>query len=224
MRKILLACGIAAPILYIAADIVASLRLEGYSYVDQVVSELSAVGAPTRSFLAATGIAYTALVSAFAIGVIASSGRDRPLRIAGIVMLADAVVGFAGGWLFPMNPRGAERTLTDTMHLVYVAVIVLLMVGYIAFGAAARGKSFRIYSIATIVAMFVSVAWTAMLAPRIAAQEPTPLVGLIERVSVYGPVVWLLVLAVVLLRASMKRTAAPIDKLSARIPLSQSTS
>lgn len=200
MRKVLLACGIAAPVVYIAADVAASMLLEGYSYVDQVVSELSAVGAPTRSFLAVTGVVYSALVLAFAIGVIATSRGDRALRTAGIVMLADVVVAFAGGWLFPMNPRGAERTLTDTMHIVYVIAMLLLMFAYIGFGAIALRGAFRVYSIATVAAMIVSVAWTFMLAPRIATQEPTPWIGIIERVSVYGPVVWLLVLAIVLLQ------------------------
>jgi hypothetical protein len=50
-----------------------------------------------------------------------------------------------------MHLRGAEFTLTDTMHIVFSVVTVLLMLLAIAFGAAAFGKRFRLYSIATIV-------------------------------------------------------------------------
>lgn len=207
MRKVLLFCGIGGPVLYIASDVIASMRLKGYSYVSQVVSELSAVGAPTARFLQATGAVYCLLLIAFGIGVVLSADRSRMLRITGYVIIADAAIAPLGSFV-PMTPRGAERALTDVLHLVYVAAIVLLMIAYIAFGAAARGKVFRVYSVATIVAMIVSVVATSLYAPRIAAQLPTPGVGLIERVSVYGPVLWLLVLATDLLRPSKHFLAA----------------
>jgi hypothetical protein len=47
-RKLLLICGIVSSGLYVAADILAAMRHEGYSYADQTISELSAIGAPTR--------------------------------------------------------------------------------------------------------------------------------------------------------------------------------
>jgi hypothetical protein len=51
LRKILLVCGILAALLYVGSDILAAMRWEGYSYTAQTVSELRAVGAPTRAFL-----------------------------------------------------------------------------------------------------------------------------------------------------------------------------
>jgi len=39
-RKILLASGIAAPLLYAVADLVAGTRWQGYSFRDQTISEL----------------------------------------------------------------------------------------------------------------------------------------------------------------------------------------
>ena len=44
----LLLCGVAAPVLYYAANVIVPMRWAGYSSVDQTVSELSAIGAPTR--------------------------------------------------------------------------------------------------------------------------------------------------------------------------------
>jgi hypothetical protein len=64
----------------------------------------------------------------------------------------------------------------------------------------AGGTGFRIYSIATIVATLVFGALPGTQAAAIAAGQPTPWWGLIERVGVYAPVLWVLVLAVVLLR------------------------
>jgi hypothetical protein len=48
-RRMLLVCGIISPVLYIGTDILAATMLyKGYSYTAQQVSELSAIGAPTR--------------------------------------------------------------------------------------------------------------------------------------------------------------------------------
>ena len=51
VRKVLLICGILASLIYVGSDILAAMRWEGYSYTAQSVSELRAIGAPTRSFL-----------------------------------------------------------------------------------------------------------------------------------------------------------------------------
>ena len=53
VRKILLGCGIVSSVLYIVTDVLGTLRYEGYSYVDQEFSELTAQGAPTRDFMVA---------------------------------------------------------------------------------------------------------------------------------------------------------------------------
>jgi hypothetical protein len=67
----------------------------------------------------------------------------------GGLLVAYGVIGLA--WPFaPMHLRGTEWTLTDTMHIVLATVTVLLMLLAIGFGAAAFGKRFRRYSIATL--------------------------------------------------------------------------
>jgi hypothetical protein len=55
-------------------DVVASILYDGYSYRDQTVSELSAIGAPTRSFWFAFGSVWSGLVIAFGVGVWQSAG------------------------------------------------------------------------------------------------------------------------------------------------------
>jgi hypothetical protein len=44
VRKVLLALGIVGPLFYVAIDILLATRWEGYSYTDQTVSELFAIG------------------------------------------------------------------------------------------------------------------------------------------------------------------------------------
>src|SRR5687767_3283881 len=134
VRKVLLICGLLSSLLYIGADILAAMRYKGYSYTDQTISELSAIGAPTRPLWVLLGFAYTLLVIAFGSGVWRSARRNRPLRIVGGLLIVYGIIGLA--WPYaPMHLRGTEFTLTDTMHIVFSMVTVLLMLLAIGFGA-----------------------------------------------------------------------------------------
>jgi hypothetical protein len=69
------------------------------------------------------------------------------------------------------------------------------------FGAAAFGRRFRIYSIATMVVGLVFGAMTGMQAPRLREGLPTPWMGLWERINIAVYMLWIVVLAVTLLRS-----------------------
>ena len=202
VTRILLVCGIVSSLVYICTDIVAAISWEDYSYTSQMISELMAIGAPTRPLLVTSFSVYNALVIAFGIGVWLSTGVKRSLRIVGTLMVAYAVVGLVGLLFAPMHLRGAEATLTDTMHIIVTGVISILILLLIGFGATADGKWFRLYSIGSIVTILVFGALAGLLGgPRIAAGLPNPWLGVMERVSVYFSMLWVLVLAIVLLRA-----------------------
>jgi hypothetical protein len=196
-RKILLVCGILSSLLYVAMNIISAMLYEGYNSTSQTVSELSAIGAPTRPVWLLLGIPYTLLATAFGCGVWVSASRNRPLRVVGGLMIAYGVIGLF--WP-PMHMRGAGFTLTDTMHIVFAMVTVLLMLLAIGFGAAAFGKRFRLYSIATIALLVVFGALTGLQAPRIAENLPTPLVGIWERINIGVFLLWVMALAIALLR------------------------
>ncbi|VVB66400.1 Uncharacterised protein [Candidatus Gugararchaeum adminiculabundum] len=207
LRKILLICGILSSVLYVGTDIFAAMQIPGYSYLDQAISELSAIGAQTRPLWIAMSFIYAPLVIAFGIGVLKSAGENRSLRITGILLSIWGTLGFV--WLlFPMHMRGAIGSFTDTMHLVMSGVTVLLIIAMIGFGSGTQGKWFRIYSILTILAMLIFGALVGQQAPSVAAQLPTPWMGVMERVSVYSSMLWVLVLGVVLLR---KNSQDPIN-------------
>ena len=63
------------------------------------------------------------------------------------------------------------------MHIVFAMVTVLLMVLAMGFGAAAFGKRFRHYSIATIVTLLAFGVLTGLDAPQLQANLPTPWMG-----------------------------------------------
>jgi hypothetical protein len=203
-RKILLGCGIAFPLLWVGMDIVASMLYEGYSYQDQTVSELSAIDAPTRPFWFACGTLWSLLVIAFAVGVWQSAGRTRALRIVAGLLIAYAVITLTVGPFSSMHQRevlaARGATLSDTLHLIVTGIGVFTFLLEIGFAATAFGTWFRLYSIATIVAMLVFGAITSVYAPQVQANEPTPWVGVYERINAYGYMLWIGVLAATLWR------------------------
>src|SRR6266545_7839513 len=139
-RKTLLACGILSSVLYVAMTMLIARQWEGYSSASQTISELSAIGAPTRSLWLLPAALYTVLVTAFGWGVWTSAGRIRALRVAGGLIVAYGVLGLV--WPFaPMHLREAlaagGSTLSDTLHIVLGSVTVLLMLLAMAVGAAA---------------------------------------------------------------------------------------
>jgi uncharacterized protein DUF998 len=205
VRKVLLVCGILAPLIYVGSDILAALRWEGYSYTAQSVSELRASGAPTRPLLVPILLIYAMLEIAFGLGVRGVAGQKSAPRIAGILLIGLGAVDLAAPF-FPMHLRGAGFTLIDTMHIILTVVTVLLLLLIIGFGAFADGKRFRFYSIATILIIFLCGAWAFSDGPRIAANLPTPWVGVRERINIYGYMLWVAVLAVILLRTRKGQT------------------
>jgi len=197
--KVLLICGIVSSLLWIVADIFASIQYEGYSFTSQAVSELSAIGAPTKSLLVYTGLIYEVLLFLFGFGVLLISGQKRGLRFTGILIMTHAILATVS-FFFPMNLREAEKTISDTMHVIIYTAIPIIILFIIGFGSAADGKWFRIYSIATILILILFGILTGMAAPKIAAGLPTPWAGLYERINIYGYMVWIILLAMVLSR------------------------
>jgi len=193
-------CGILAPMLYVGTDVVAALRWEGYSYAAQTISETFAIGAPTRSLILLRSVGYSLLVIAFGLGVLESARGRRRLLVAGGLLVGISIIDLLAPFVAPMNLRGAERTLTDTMHIVLASVDVLFILLIIGFGASAFGKRFRLYSIGTLLIVIAFGALAGLDAPRVAANLPTPWLGVTERISVFSYMLWLMVLAIGLLR------------------------
>lgn len=193
----LLACGIAAPLLYVAILAFVPLGWPGYSSASQTISELSAIGAPTRPLWVPLGIAFTLLLAAFGWGIWVTTRGHRRLRIAGALLITYGLFGLC--WP-PMHLRGAETTLTDTLHIVWTMVSLTLMLVAMLLAAASLGKRFRVYTILTIALFLVFGGLTFVEAPGVAANLPTPLIGVWERLNAVASQLWLIVLAVTLLR------------------------
>jgi len=200
-RRLLLYCGVTASLLYIAMNIFTPFLYEGYNWVTQTVSELSAIDAPTRPLWVVFGTVYTLLIAAFGWGVLKSAGLRRSLTIVGILLIINGLFGLT--WT-PMHQREVLAadggTFTDSWHIVMSVITVLLMFLAIGVGAAALGKGFRIYSITTLLIFIVFGFLTFSEAPNINKNLTTPFIGLWERINIAAFMVWLLVFALILLR------------------------
>src|SRR3954466_5490296 len=144
LRKALLDCGIASSLLYVAANMLGARRWRDYSLASQTVSELSAVGAPSRPLVVPLLTAHGVLVIPFGVGVRESAGRRRGLRVAGSLLVGLGASDLPAP-LFPMHRREAlargERSRTDTMHIVLTSVNSVLILLAIAFASTALGNA-----------------------------------------------------------------------------------
>jgi hypothetical protein len=197
----LLVCGILSPLLYAGTDTLAGILYAGYSFSAQAISELFAIGAPTSGLVVPLFTLSSALLIAFASGVWVSARQNRALRIMALMMVGNAVNGLVLWNFFPMHMRGAEGTFTDAMHVGLAGVGVIFVLLALGFGASAYRNWFRPYSIGTILMLLLTGVAAFSYAPQLAANLPTPWLGLSERISTYAYDLWQVVLAIVLLRA-----------------------
>ena len=200
VRKILLGCGVVSSVLYITVDVLGSLRYPGYSYADQEFSELTAQGSPVRSLMIALNeFPYTLLVAAFAGGVWTSAEPKRAGRITGAMLIGYALTGVVTGVFFPMKTREAlaagEGTLRNAMHPPGTIVMSLFMVLAMGFGARLLGRRFLYYSYGTIAILIVFGVLTSLQVGRMEANQPTPWMGVAERINIYATMLWVAVLA-----------------------------
>lgn len=202
LRTALLGCGVLSALLYIAGDVVASVRYEGYSYLDQTISELNAFGAPTRLLTIVFGLTVYLLFIAFGVGVRRASAGDRRLRVVGGVLVGLGVLSL---WAVPfasMQVRGAEQ---GPMHVIEGTVAVLLILAAMVLAATALGRQFRLYTTVTIIVMLAFGAWAGMDGAQVAQGLATPWIGVRERISAYSYQLWFAVLAFTLLRQRSMR-------------------
>ena len=207
-RQILFGCGIVAASLYIAMTLAVGMLWDGYSAASHTISELSAIGAPTRALWILLGTVYSVLMIAFGWMVWRTAAPGGSQRVLGGLLMTHALFG----WIWPpMHQRevlaAGGGTLTDTLHIAWVGVTGLFFMVETGLGAAMLGTRFRLYSIATMMIGLASGAVTGTYAAEIQANLPTPGAGAWERVGVIAYMFWIAVLAIALLREPWRRSS-----------------
>ena len=199
-RKILLYCGIAAPILYGITVIAGAAVRKDYSHIVNAISELISNGAPNKAFLDVIFNFYNALLLLFAIGgYIALKNSPRLCRVAMGLFIGIQILSFSWGF-FPMDPLGSEPTFAGTMHNVFggvVAFATILMPLLMGLGLRRFNDLHRyvIYSFICSAIIFVSG-----LTGVILAGQGFPIFGLFERITIGTYEAWIFLTALKLLK------------------------
>ena len=198
--RVLLVCGILSSVTYAAMLAFVPMGWPSYDSASFTVSELSAIGAPTRSLWVSWSPLWTLLYIAFGVGAWLSAGERGVLRAVGGTIV---VAGIFGAFWPPMHQRevlaAGGGSLTDTLHIVWTAVNGVLTLLAMGLAATAFTGSFRRYSIATMVTMLLAGALTSIEAPHVDSNLPTPWIGVWERINIVAWLVWVAVLAATLL-------------------------
>lgn len=201
LRKSLLACGALGSLVYVGVDVLAAIAYPEYhSFTSRAVSELMATGAPTERLVDPFFLLYGPLMMAFAIGVW-TSGPGRRVHLIGGLLFVYAALGLLGPTVFEMKLRGTGGDATqDLLHIALTAVMVVLIFTSVAAGASLWGRRFRRYSFATLLIMVVFGALATLASQGLSTGEPTPWLGLTERINIGAFLLWVVVLALALLR------------------------
>lgn len=206
-RRALLACGIAYAILYpVVNDVIAVSMYDGYNRMSQAVSELSATGAPPRQFLMASSPLFILLQVGFGVGMWLSAHGKRSFRVAGALMVGHGLMSLL--WIVaPMSRReviaAGGATSADTLHLALAAGTGVFVAAYVVVFAVGAGWRFRLYSVLTLATALVFGRLSAQV-EQVEAGDPTPSMGLLERIGMGAWLLWLAVVAVYLLRRNTR--------------------
>lgn len=201
LTHVLLACGVAYLFLYIFEnDVVAATIYDGYSRMDQAISELSARGAESRPFLVAMTPVNALLLLACGVGVWRSALGSRRLQALGATLMVWGASHVAWLW-YPMSPR-AELSATgaagtnDIGHIILTVLTFAFILTVLTLGAFSFGRRFRWYSIGTAIVILVTGGIVGIQSAGMAEGDPTPWMGLIERISGYGMLAYVAAVAV----------------------------
>src|ERR1700693_1069848 len=144
--KLLLLCGIVAPLLFVGTNVLGGVLWSGYNFTSQSISDLTASGAPTRAAFVPPFIAVDLLLMVFGLGVWGVASQNGALRV--VYGVVNAAAEF-----FPNRLGETPKPLSPGVILTATGVISLLVA--IGFGAAAYRNWFRFYSIGTLLAFAV---------------------------------------------------------------------
>jgi hypothetical protein len=184
-------------------DVIAALFHDGYNYRDQTISELSAIGAPTRPFWEVSGVFFAALVIAGGAGIWLSAGAKRSLRAVGLLVGVIGVIGMFAWPFAPMHQRevlaAGGGTWQDNGHIALSVADSILYPAAIIIGSGALGKRFRGYSFATLAVVLVAGVLTGIQSPKVQHDDPTPFLGITERVALFASMAWVSALSAALL-------------------------
>lgn len=196
LQKILLSCGILAPLLYLGMDFLAGKLINGYRFSAQSMSELGAAGSPTRPLVVVLTLVASAFMIAFGVGIWQAVGPAILPRIVAGLIIGNVTTGLVSTLFFPN--RFGVRPEFGTPGVLLMFISVLCFVLAMVIGIWAFHGWMRIPSIA-IPAAYILLAVLRFATAGSSAAGATMLIGAQERTMAFSFLLWVMALAFYLL-------------------------
>lgn len=188
--------GVVALVFYILHDYIGGLYYPGYNRLQQAVSDLTSMNAP--SFMVANGLATVyglfSCLGCIMVCIVVQGKANKSFRVGVYLFAVMNWVSGIGYSLFPLSDSGFGQSFQDIMHLVVTILVVglsiasLLLMGIGGVKLPGRFKVLAVVSFAALLLMFVGSVGVNVVAPRY--------FGLVERFGNYSAVTFGAVLSV----------------------------
>lgn len=190
----LAACGILAPIVYVAALVIGNILDPSYSQIGKTVSELIQRDAPNRDLLNAIFIIYNILLIPFGFALYRSLNTSKTRVIILALLILDAVLGVAWTLFFPLDAGGKIVSLTANLHVIVgIPVVFAIFIMEAGFWHSTRKDSrWRGYDKFSLVIFAV----TFVFGLTTVALVNSDLRGLFERITTGSFLLWIEVLSI----------------------------
>ncbi len=190
--------GIISLLSYLAMVFFAPLAYPGYQWMSMAISDLNAVGAPSKGLAEQLNCLFApcGLVSIMAVCVASANFRTKGLRI-GIYLFAIMEWIVAVGYqMFPWISNAVGFNFQNAMHLTITVATVLLSIASLIFIIVGTRKGEQ-----KALGTWAIICLTAMLAGAIGSNVlPKQVFGIAERFSTFSVVIYNAVLGYYLFR------------------------
>lgn len=200
-------CGVLSLLSYLAMVIFSPLAYPGYDWMRMAVSELSAVGAPSRELAAQLNSLFgpCGIVSVMAVCVAVAGCRTRKLQLGVYCFAAMEWLCMVGYSCFPWVSEADHLVFQNFMHLAITVLVVLLsIVSLVLIAVSARKENLR------SLGAWATICLAAMLIGAVGSNAlPQSVFGIFERLSTISAVVFNAVLGWYLFSGRLSTSAAP---------------
>jgi hypothetical protein len=188
--------GVVAVFFYFAHVVLGRMGYDGYNWMAQAISDLTALDSPSYIVASRFSALYGALAGLGSLGAYLSVEKSSPAlaRRGFAVLCAMYWTSFVGYTMFPLSGEGYQGTVQDIFHFYVVTVLVVLLsisgLTLVFLGGRKFG-GFRTVSrlaIATLALTLVGAIGTGL--------APARLFGVFERVSAFPMVIFAGILGV----------------------------
>lgn len=202
-QRVLFLAGVLGPIIYILNVVLGGIITPNYSHIQNAVSELTQRGAPNIVVLSALFVLSAILILFFGIAIMLPyQNVNKRVYAGGALIVIYGVFATLLATIFPQDPIGGESTFPGTMHIVVAGLTAFDIMGLILLIGLGMDQRtgwyrFKLYSIITVIAVFVFGASTPIL-----IMNKIELIGLFERLTQLAYLQWFIVFAI---KSSMDR-------------------